>query len=91
MARNSISMKSLIKTGFGISIGVFFAQMIFIFIGIIFFIPGYLILSKSSSDENKSNQSKVGGIILMVIGVIIMGGAGFGLLMDSIGDFDFDF
>lgn len=82
-------MKSLIKTGFGISIGVFFAQMIFILIGMIFFIPGFLMFSKSESDKNDSNSSKMGGIILMVIGVIIMGGVGFGLLMDSIGDMDF--
>lgn len=86
MARNSLSMKNLIKTGFGISIGLFFAQMIFILVGMVFFIPGYLMFKKSSSDKEKSSGSQMGGILLMVIGVVIMGGAGFGILLDSIGN-----
>ena len=87
MARNTISMRNLIKTGFGISIGMFLAQMIFILIGMLFFIPGYLIFKKS--DKEKSDGSKIGGIVLMALGVVVMGGAGFGLLMDSVGDMDF--
>jgi hypothetical protein len=88
MARNTISMKSLVKTGFGISVGMFLAQMIFILIGMIFFIPGYLLFT-GSSDKDTSNDSKTGGIVLMGIGVVVMGGVGFGILMDSIGDMDF--
>jgi len=87
MARNSISMRNLVKTGFGISIGIFFAQMIFIFIGLVFFIPGYMLFNKA--DKEKSEGSKIGGVVLMGLGVIVMGGAGFGLLMDSVGDLDF--
>lgn len=83
-------MKSLIKTGFGIGIGVALSQMIFILIGLAFFIPGYLMFSKSSSDKNKSSGSQIGGVVLMGIGVIIMGGFGFGFLMDSVGDMSFD-
>lgn len=84
MARNSMSMKSLIKTGFGIGIGVSLSQMIFLLIGLAFFIPGYLMYSKKS-DKNDSG-SKTGGIILMVLGVVLMGGLGFGTLLDSLGD-----
>jgi predicted transporter len=86
MAR-SISMRNLVKTGFGISVGMFLAQMIFILIGMAFFIPGYLMVKKA--DKEKSEGSKIGGIILMGLGVVVMGGAGFGLLMDSVGDMDF--
>jgi hypothetical protein len=88
MARNSMSIKSLVKTGFGISVGMFLAQMIFLLFGMVFFIPGYLIFSKKS-DKEESGGSKIGGIVLMAIGVIIMGGAGFGTLMDSLGGLDF--
>jgi hypothetical protein len=90
MARNTISMKSLVKTGFGIGIGVALSQMIFILIGLAFFIPGYLMFSKSSSDKKKSSASQITGIVLMGIGVVIMGGFGFGFLMDSFGDMSFD-
>ena len=90
MARNTISMRNLVKTGFGISVGMFLAQMIFLIIGMVFFIPGYILFTKASSDkEKKSSGSQIGGIVLMGIGVVVMGGAGFGLLMDSVGDMDF--
>jgi hypothetical protein len=87
MARNTISMKSLVKTGFGISVGMFLAQMIFILIGLVFFVPGYLMFKKA--DKEKSSGSQIGGIILMGLGVVVMGGAGIGILMDSVGDMDF--
>jgi hypothetical protein len=83
MARNS--MRTLIKTGFGITVGFLLARMIFVLIGIAFFIPGYLMFKKASSDK-KDEGSRIGGIVLMVLGVVIMGGAGFGTLLDSAGD-----
>jgi hypothetical protein len=86
MARNTISMSSLVKTGFGISIGMFLAQMIFILIGIAFFIPGYLMFKKASSNKEGASDSQIGGIILMALGVVVMGGLGFGILLDSAGD-----
>jgi hypothetical protein len=86
MAR-SISMRNLVKTGFGISVGVFLAQMIFMLIGMVFFIPGYIMFVKA--DKEKSKGSQIGGIILMGLGVVMMGGAGFGFLVNSIGDMEF--
>jgi len=88
MARNTVSLKSLIKTGFGLSIGFSLAHMIFILIGMAFFIPGYLMFKKAS--DKKDSGSKIGGMVLMVIGVAIMGGLGFGALLDSAGDMSFD-
>jgi hypothetical protein len=78
-------MRSLVKTGFGISIGMFLAQMIFILLGMAFFIPGYLMFKKASSDK-KTSASQVGGMVLMALGVAVMGGLGFGVLLDSAGD-----
>jgi len=85
MARNTVSMKSLIKTGFGLGIGLSLANIIFILIGMAFFIPGYLMFKKASSDK-KESSSQIGGLVLMALGVAIMGGLGFGALLDSAGD-----
>jgi hypothetical protein len=90
MARNSPSLKSLIKTGFGISIGFFLSHIIFIGIGLAFFIPGYIMFLKASKDKKESSGSQITGLILMGVGVIIMGGMGFGFLMNSIGDMALD-
>ena len=86
MAKNSFSMMSLIKTGFGLSIGIALSQMIFIFIGLVFFIPGFIMYKKGSSKKDKSIELEIGGIVLMGVGVIIMCGLGFGFLMSSIGE-----
>ena len=83
MARNTVSLKSLIKTGFGLSIGFSLARIIFILIGMAFFIPGYLMFKKA---DKKESGSQVGGMVLMAVGVAIMGGLGFGFLLDSAGD-----
>lgn len=85
MARNTISMRSLVKTGLGLGIGLSLANIIFILIGMLFFIPGFILFTRKSSDKNKSSSSQIGGIVLMGIGVIIMGGMGFGVLLDSVG------
>jgi hypothetical protein len=88
MARNSMSLKSLIKTGFGLGIGFALSRIIFILIGLAFFIPGYLMVKKASSQKENSG-SKITGVVLMIIGVVIMGGFGLGFLMDGIDDLDF--
>jgi hypothetical protein len=41
------------------------------------------------ADKEKSKGSQIGGIILMGLGVVMMGGAGFGFLVNSIGDMEF--
>jgi hypothetical protein len=86
MARSSVSIRSLVKTGFGLSIGVFLGQMIFLAIGMVFFIPGFILFTRASSDKEEGKGSHVGGLVLMGIGVIIMGGLGFGVFLDSVGD-----
>ena len=65
---------------------MFLAQMIFILIGMVFFVPGYVLFKKE--DKEKSEGSTIGGIILMGLSVVVMGGAGFGILMDSVGDME---
>jgi hypothetical protein len=81
MARNS--MKTLIKTGLGLGIGLFLSRIIFILIGLAFFIPGYIMFKKADKEES---GSQIGGMVLMGLGVVIMGGLGFGALLESADD-----
>ena len=77
-------MRSLIKTGFGLSVGFLLARMIFILIGMAFFLPGFILFKKAT--DKKESGTRAAGMALMVIGVVIMGGLGFGALLDSAGD-----
>lgn len=74
--------------GFGVGIGLFAAFALYIFVGLIFFVPGYLMyLQEKKKGENKNTASEIFSIILMGIGVIIMGGVGLPVLLQSLGDF----
>jgi hypothetical protein len=82
------TLQNLIKTGFGLSVGIFLAQMIFIMIGLAFFIPGYMMWNTERKKFAKDTAKETGAIILMALGVVVMGGAGLGILMNSLSDFD---
>ena len=84
MARGSNSLSGLIKTGFGLSIGLMLGQILFILLGLAFFVPGYMLYMKDKKSPDSTN--KILSIALMVIGVIIMGGLGFGFLLDNMSD-----
>jgi len=76
------NMKNLIKTGFGLGIGIMASQIIFLIIGAALFIPGYVMYNQNKKD--KSNQTVP--LVLMGIGVIIMGGFGFGIFLSYLED-----
>lgn len=78
------SFKSLAKTGFGLGVGLIAAQILFLILGAALFIPGYVMFTRKENEQNTTN--KVVGVVLMAVGVIIMGGMGFGILTESIGD-----
>lgn len=82
------TLQNLVKTGFGLSVGVFLAQIIFIMIGLAFFIPGFMMWNTEQKKFVKDTAKVTGAIILMALGVITMGGAGLGILMNSLSDFD---
>jgi hypothetical protein len=73
-----------IKTGFGLGIGLIGAQMIFILLGVVFFILGQVELRKARA----SGGSLVFPYILIIMGVVFGLGLGFGQLM---GDIDTNF
>jgi riboflavin transporter FmnP len=82
MAKTTLT--SLARTGFGLGLGVMAAQLIFLLVGAVLFIPGYLMFLNSKKDKQVNTATQVTGIILMGIGVLIMGGVGFGFLMENI-------
>ena len=65
------SLKSLAKTGFGLGIGIYGAQILFLLIGFAFFLPGYTMFQKA---KETPNGDKTIPFVLMFIGVVIMGG-----------------
>ena len=78
------TLKSLAKTGFGLGIGLIAAQILFLILGAALFIPGYVMFTRKENEQNTTN--KVIGVVLMAVGVIIMGGMGFGILTESLGE-----
>lgn len=73
------------KTGFGLGIGLIAAQIVFLLLGAALFVPGYVMFNKKENAENQTNR--VVGVVLMFLGVVIMGGMGFGILTESLGGF----
>lgn len=84
MARTSL--RSLARTGFGLGLGVMAAQIVFLLIGAALFIPGYLMVVGQKKESNPSEAKRITGLVLMGIGVLIMGGVGFGFLMENIAE-----
>jgi hypothetical protein len=76
------SFKSLVKTGFGLGFGLYAAQIVFLLVGAAFFFPGYLML-QAKNKEKASSSEKIVPFILMAIGILIMGGLGFGFLVEE--------
>jgi hypothetical protein len=76
------SLKNLFKTGFGLGLGVYAAQVVFLLFGMIVFFPGYFMYQQKVK-ENAPDSEKIFAFVLMVLGVVLMGGAGFALLVES--------
>ena len=79
------SLKSLVKTGFGLGLGVYLAQLVFVVIGLAVFLPGYSMLQQKNK-ANAPTSEKLVPLVLMGIGVVLLGGGGLGLLAESAGD-----
>jgi hypothetical protein len=80
------SFKNLFKAGFGIGLGLYAAQIVFLLLGMIVFFPGYLMYQQKQK-ENAPDSEKILAFGLMILGVVLMGGAGFTILAESASDF----
>jgi formate hydrogenlyase subunit 3/multisubunit Na+/H+ antiporter MnhD subunit len=77
-----------VSIGFGLTVGSIAATLIFIAIGMLLFIPGFLIV-KNEQKKPAGQQSaglKALGYILMIIGCLVALGLGFGMLLGMLGD-----
>lgn len=73
-------MKNLIKTGFGLGVGLIGAQMIFLLLGAVFFFWGLLEREKA----RKNGTSLTMPYALMVLGMVLGLGLGFGVVAEGL-------
>ena len=85
MARN---FKNIVREGFGVGLGFLASLMVYLFFGMLFFIPGLVLYTQEKKKQNgeKSSALQIVGVVLMLIGVVIMGGTGFNSVMGDIRD-----
>ena len=79
------TLRNLVKTGFGLGLGLYLAQLVFLVIGAAIFFPGFVMLQEKNK-QNAPSSEKILPFVMMTVGVIIMGGVGIGLLADSLED-----
>jgi high-affinity Fe2+/Pb2+ permease len=73
-------MKNLIKTGFGLGVGLIGAQMIFLLLGAVFFFWGLLEREKA----RKNGTSLTMPYALMILGMVLGLGLGFGIVAEGL-------
>mgnify|MGYP003350432122 CR=1 FL=1 len=78
------------RVGFGFGLGSLMSMMIFVFLGFVFFISGFILVKrekKNEKDKKEVNESlKILGYVLMGVGVILGLGMGFGSMLSEVGD-----
>jgi hypothetical protein len=84
MARSNF--KNIVREGFGVGLGFLASLMVYIFFGMLFFIPGFILYMQEKKKGEKANTVQIVGVILMGVGVIIMGGVGFSTLVGEVSD-----
>lgn len=84
MARSNF--KNIVREGFGVGLGFLASVMVYLFFGMLFFIPGFILYVQEKKKGNKASSIQIIGVVLMALGVIIMGGVGFSTLVGDISD-----
>lgn len=74
------SLKNLVKTGFGLGVGLIGAQMIFLLLGAVFFFLGMIERQKAL----KNGTSLVLPYALMILGMVLGLGLGFGVIASDV-------
>ena len=72
-------LKQLIKTGFGLGLGVMAAQMLYMFVGLLLLLWGISLLKKA----RRRQGSLAAAYFVMALGVVIGLGLGAGFLLEN--------
>lgn len=78
------SLKNYWKAGFGTGGGFLSAFAVSILIGLLFFIPGFIMVSRENKKKLKNMTNVVIGFVLMFIGAIVSAGAFLGDTLNSL-------
>ncbi len=83
------NMKNMFKAGFATGLGVFSSLIPLMFIGLLFFLPGLYLYGqeKRKPQGQRNNMMYIIGLGLMAIGVLFVGGMGFGFLAEGVMDY----
>jgi len=76
------TFKNYAKAGFGLGVGSIFAQLIFMFIGLVFFLIGMRMLAGA----RKEGKSPVPAYVFMGIGMIVGLGLGAGFFFENVAE-----
>jgi hypothetical protein len=84
---NSPGIMNFARTSFGIGLGIFGSMVVFLFLGGLLFIGGYVMVKKDKSKpKNEQNALMRGvGYFLMILGMALGLGFGAGPLLGEIG------
>lgn len=74
------------KMGFGLGLGSMLAAMVYVFIGLLFFIPGLMLLGKErkKAKEEQNNTNIAIAYLLMILGAIFGLGMGFNFIATNL-------
>jgi hypothetical protein len=86
MAPTPAQPPSLVAQGFQLTVGSVLAMMIFLALGMLLFIPGFLIVRREQAKpkDQQSTGVKVVGYMLMILGAVVALGLGFGAILSTL-------
>ena len=87
--RTPTPMMNYMRVGFGLGIGWIGSFILMMFVAMLFFIPGFILLQREQAKEKKGEEAngtmKIVAYILMGLGVILGLGFGGGVLLEELG------
>lgn len=72
-------------TSFGVGLGFMASIIVYTFIGMLLFVPGFILLKKEQKKQQPSDTIKIVAYVLMGMGMIIALGLGAGVFFSELG------
>ena len=72
-------------TSFGVGLGFMASVIVYTFVGMLLFVPGFILLKKEQKKQNPSDLVKIFAYVLMGMGMIIGLGLGAGVFFSELG------